>query len=79
MTSTDRPVARVTRSAYSTLYAERRQIVVRIAPGDLLEFREKGRRDWFLLAIDDAFGVAVKCRAGFRLCFIPGPRKKKAE
>ena len=50
---------------------------VRIALGDLLQFRERGRRQWYDLAIDDAFGVAVRCGAGFRHCYAAGPKLQR--
>lgn len=77
MTRTNRPVQRVTVASYAVLYPQRRPIVVRIAQGDLLEFREKGRKQRFCLPIDTAFGIAVKASAGFRLCMLPGSRLKK--
>ena len=77
MTTTDHAVQRVTRSSYSTLYAKARPIVVRIAAGDLLQFREHGRRQWYDIAIDDVFSIAVKAHSGFRLCFVPGPKLQK--
>ncbi len=59
MTTTDKPVSRVTRDAYRVLYVSPRRIVVRIGPGDVLSFRERGRRHWFSLPIAAAFRVAV--------------------
>jgi len=83
MTSTDKPVQRVTRRQYMVLYPtcrkKAREIVVRIEAGDILRFREKGRRRRYDLPIDEAFGLAVKCSAGFRVCFVPGPKRKKEE
>ena len=49
MTTTDKPVSRVTRADYRVLYVSPRRIVVRIGPGDVLSFRERGRRQWFYL------------------------------
>jgi hypothetical protein len=40
-----------------------RQIVVELQPGDVLEFRESGRRDRWQLAIDSAFRYAVRMKA----------------
>jgi hypothetical protein len=81
MTATDKPVQRVTRDPYMVLFPtcrkKARQIVVRIDAGDILRFREKGRRAWYDLPIDEAFGLAVKCSAGFRICLVPGPRLKR--
>ncbi len=53
MTTFDKPVQRVTRGAFNVLYtgaSEARQIVVRLAPGDVLEFRELGRRQRLVAA-----------------------------
>ena len=80
MTATDKPVQRVTRDTYMVLFPncrrKARHVVVRIAAGDLLRFREKGRRAWYDLPIAEAFGLAVKCAAGFRICLVPGPKFK---
>ncbi len=80
MTATDKPVRRVTRDTYMVLFPncrkKARRIVVRIGAGDLLRFRELRRRGWYDLHIADAFGLAVKCAAGFRICLVPGPRPK---
>lgn len=61
-----KPVARVTREAYRVLYAsgmKAKPVVVAILPGDVLEFREKGGRNRWLLAIDTAFRYAVRLHA----------------
>ncbi|MDP3072614.1 MAG: hypothetical protein Q8N18_20135 [Opitutaceae bacterium] len=80
MTTTDKAVQRVTRAPYMVLFpnsrAKARAIVVAIGPGDLLRFREKGRRTWFDLPLEAAFGMAVKCAAEFRLCFVPGKKTR---
>ena len=60
MTVLNKPVARLTRGAYSVLYRKPRQIVCALVPGDLLEFREKGRRAKWALPIDEAFLSAVR-------------------
>ena len=73
MTPTSKEVQRVTVKAYRVLYTKSRPIVVRLAQGDLLRFREKGRRLRFDLPIDVAFGIAVKAAAGYRICIFPGP------
>lgn len=47
MTELNKPVRRRTRRRYSVLYVgdrKARQIVVELQPGDMLEFRELGRR-----------------------------------
>ncbi len=63
MTPTDKPVTRRTRQSYSVLYARPRPIVVSILPGDVLEFREHGRRGRWYLAIDSEFRQAVRMKA----------------
>jgi hypothetical protein len=83
MTATDKPVQRVTQREYMVLFPHNkrkaRRIVTRIDQGDILRFREHGRRQWFDLNIDEAMRLAVKARAGFVVCMVPGPalRKKK--
>jgi hypothetical protein len=81
MTTTNKPVQRVTERPYMVLFPTSRKkarpIVVRVDKGDLLRFREKGRRQWYDLTIDDAFGIAVKATAGFRVCMVPGPSMRK--
>lgn len=56
-------VHRRTRGTYSTLYAKPRQVVVSIMPGDVLQFRELGRRTRFIMAIDTAFRHAIHLAA----------------
>ena len=56
-------VQRVTTREYAVLYRRPRSIVVRIEAGDVLEFREKGRRERWLLPIDTAFKYAVHLHA----------------
>jgi hypothetical protein len=66
MTTTDKPVTRRTRRDYSVLYPsarDARPVVVTIKPGDILEFREHGRRGRWQLAIDTAFRYAVRLQA----------------
>jgi hypothetical protein len=81
MTTTNKPVQRVTRDAYMVLFPtcrkKARPIVVRIGQGDILRFREKRRRAWYDLPIDEAFSLAVKCAAGFRVCLVPGPKLRR--
>lgn len=60
MTSLEKPVSRVTRGAYSVLFARPQQIVATFLPGDLLEFRAKGGRHRWTLPIDTAFRSAVR-------------------
>lgn len=66
MTTTDKPVKRVTRGKYNVLFPSARKaraIVTRIGLGDVLYFREAGRREWFALNIDTAFRQAVRNKA----------------
>lgn len=81
MTSTDKPVQRVTRGEFMVLFPNNRKkarrVVVRIDSGDILRFRESGRRQFYDLPIEDAFSIAVKCQAGFRVCHVPGPAMQK--
>ena len=66
MTAITRPVKRRTDRTYNVLYssaAKARPIVVAILPGDVLEFREHGRRLRWYLSIDAAFRYAVRCKA----------------
>lgn len=66
MTTTDKKVTRVTTKSYCVLYVSKRKarpIVCTILPNDVLEFREHGRRDRFLLPIEAAFRYAVRCKA----------------
>ncbi len=81
MTATDRPVQRVTVKEFMVLFPNNRKkarrIVARIDSGDIIRFREAGRRQWYDLPIEDAFSIAVKCSAGFRVCHVPGPSLQK--
>jgi hypothetical protein len=63
MTIIARPVTRRTRGAYAVLYHQPRPIVVTLAEGDLLEFRETGRRTKWTLPIETAFRQAVRVHA----------------
>ena len=80
---TSKPVQRCTELPYSVLLpgsrSKSRAVVVRIDKGDILRFREKGRRQWYDMTIDTAFSIAVKASAGFRVCMVPGPKRKKGE
>lgn len=63
MTTLSRPLFRVTRAAYPVLHHRKlRQIVVGLEPGDVLTFREKGRRSRWSLTIDDAFRIAIRAK-----------------
>jgi hypothetical protein len=66
-------IKRRTRAAYRVLYAEPRQIVVSLEPGDLIVFRESGRRQGWSLPADVAFRHAVHSKAW------PMPRKSGQE
>lgn len=63
MTGLHKPVSRRTARKYAVLYREQRPIVVTLLPGDVLEFRESGRRDRWHLAVDSAFRYAVRAKA----------------
>ncbi len=66
MTNTRKPVRRVTVEPYRVLWAsgsKAREIIVKIGPGDFLEFREKGTRARFYCPIESAFRYAVKITA----------------
>jgi Leu/Phe-tRNA-protein transferase len=61
MISLNRPVRRRTRRSYSVLYSsEPRTIVVSLEPGDVITFREAGRRQTWSVAIDRIFHQAVR-------------------
>jgi hypothetical protein len=66
MTEIKKAVRRRTSGTYNVLYCSprhARKVVVSIIPGDVLEFREQGRRMRWHLAIDSAFKYAVRCKA----------------
>jgi len=72
MIAINKPITRKTRETYNVLHARKaRPIVVRLCPGDVLEFREHRRRQSWSLPIDEAFRIAVRCSAGMALCFVP--------
>jgi len=60
MTAFNKSVFRRTRGEYSTLYRKPRPIVVGLIPGDLIEFREHGRRECWHLPVDVAFRLAIE-------------------
>lgn len=60
MTPLRKDVRRKTTGQYRVLYSQSREIVVTLKPGDIIEFREAGRRSGFPLAIDTAFRYALK-------------------
>jgi hypothetical protein len=63
MTALSKPVHRATRGAYRTAYAKPRRVVASFLPGDLLSFRELGRRTRWQLPIDVAFRYAIQLAA----------------
>ena len=63
MTTLHKPVSRRTAHDYAVLYTKARPIVVTLLPGDVLEFREHGRRCRWLLAVDTAFKYAIRLKA----------------
>ena len=66
MTDITKPGKRRTQGTYNVLYVsprKARRVIVTILPGDVLEFREQGRRMRWHLAIDSAFKYAVRCKA----------------
>jgi len=76
MTEFDKPVQRRTRGAYSVLYIKPEKIVVRLSPGDLIEFRQvRGKTRWVLPA-DTAFKYAVRLKTFAAMT--EKRRKKKA-
>ena len=61
MTSLTKAVRRKTRRTYSVLYvSEARPIVVSLEPGDVITFRESGRRQVWSVSIDRAFRLVVR-------------------
>lgn len=69
MTELNKAVSRVTRGAFQILrQGDYRPIVVTLGVGDVLEFREKGRRGVWSISIDAAFRYAIqaKVRADLR-------------
>jgi hypothetical protein len=61
MTPLVKVVRRITRRTYTILYVhEARAIVVSLEPGDVITFRESGRRQTWSLPIDRMFRQAVR-------------------
>lgn len=61
-----KPVRRVTAFEYKVLYPKPRQVVVTllVADGeDLIQFREKGRRQVYTVLVKDVFATAVRRHA----------------
>lgn len=73
MTTLTKPIHRKTRGAYSTLYARPRQIVISLLPGDLIQFREAGRRQRYQVPVDAMFTQVVRLSVAQQLA-----EKKKA-
>ena len=65
MTNLNRNVSRRTRFEYSVLFSKRAKIVVTLALGDILIFREERRRRRWALPIDIAFFYAVRRQADY--------------
>lgn len=63
MTVLNKPLRRSTQSSYRVLFQKPRQIIVLLLPGDILGFKEKGRRSIFHLPIETAFRIAVREKA----------------
>lgn len=63
MTPLTKKVRRKTMAEYRVLYSRPRAIIVTLAPGDILEFREAGCRKSFPVAISRAFSYAVRLHA----------------
>lgn len=62
MTQLDKPIHRVTKGAYSTLYVRPKKIVVSLTPGDFLTFREFGSRTRYTVPIDGMFKHAIRLK-----------------
>jgi hypothetical protein len=61
MTSLTKAVRRKTRLPYAVLYAGKsRPIIVSLEPGDIISFREAGRRQVWSVPIDQVFRQAVR-------------------
>ncbi len=63
MTTTRSKVTRRTVDKYAVLYPRPREIVCSIEPGDVLSFREAGRRAVFRISIQTAKRYAVQLAA----------------
>lgn len=63
MLTLHKAIHRKTAGVYKTLYASPRPIVVSLMPGDVIEFREAGRRGRFPLEISRAFLYAIRLKA----------------
>lgn len=74
---TTRLLKRIERETFSILRS-RRVIVVGLLPGDLLEFREKGRRKRYLLPVAAAMWTAIKAEVALEKRLKAEARKAKA-
>lgn len=64
MTEINTVTTRRTRSPYNVLHHRKaRKICASFLPGDVLEFRESGRRGRWSIPIDAVFRIAVKIKA----------------
>ena len=63
VTKLNKPVVRETRNSYSVLYIKARPVVVALDVGDVITFREKGRRMKFSVPVDSIFRQAVRAHA----------------
>jgi hypothetical protein len=62
MVTTEKKIQRVTTGEYRVLYQKARPIVI-VIDRDKVGFREKGRRQVYWLAMDDAFRIAVRAES----------------
>ena len=61
MTSLTKAVRRKTRFAYAVLYPGKvRPIIVSLEPGDIITFREAGRRQVWSVPVDQVFRQTVR-------------------
>jgi hypothetical protein len=61
MTSLTKAVRRKTRFLYAVLYSGKaRPIIVSLEPGDVITFREAGRRQVWSVPVDQVFRQAVR-------------------
>lgn len=75
MTPTTKEVQRVTETTKVFSAGEHRKIIVRIARGDILMFRELGARRWYSLPIGNAYIIAVNNTTRAKLRTINDERK----
>ena len=63
MTRLEKQVSRKTKFTYKVLYNQPREIIVSLTPGDVIEFREAGRKQRFSVEIHRVFSYAVRLHA----------------